>query len=162
MNLKLLFPLLLLVGLLSCGPQISDMEQKEMDQIEYRFSDSSTPPMYHRSYTITINAQQVECVVDVYGTELANETYPIDETRFRELVTKTSSLGRAVNKTTDGATGTKGYRISLSKKNTVFYWAYWDSLQEVNQGKLDFIEEVKAMVPNLSDLLARQINEDDN
>jgi hypothetical protein len=46
--------------------------------IEYRYGDSSVPPEYHRSYTVTVDREQIEFVVDSYGEVLheATETTP--------------------------------------------------------------------------------------
>jgi len=160
MNFRHLLFLISIISLFNCNPGISDMEKSEMDQIIYRFSDSSTPPRYHRSYTISITPKEVKCTVNSYGTELANETYPFDENRFKALVDQTSMLGGPINKVARGATGTKGYGFSLMKGGKEFYKTYWDSMQDVSKGKRAFIELVKAQIPNLSDLLARELKED--
>lgn len=133
------------------------MNRKDIEKIEYRFSDSSTPPQYHRSYRITVFPDKVHVTVDVYGTELANETYAINSSDFEKLVNLTKDLDSAGRKIAKGATGTKGYNISLYKSNEQFYNLYWDSLNKVGQGSTDFIAAVKALVPNLAELTGRSL-----
>lgn len=138
------------------------MDRTEISKIGYRFSDSSTPPRYHRSYRITVFPKEVKVTVDVYGTELANETYPIQSSDFEKLVGLTKSLDAPGTKTAKGATGTKGYSISLFKNDKEFYNLYWDSLSKVGQDSEDFITAVKALVPNLSELTGRSLPESQN
>lgn len=146
---------------ISCNNSISDMDRTEISKIEYDFSDSSTPPRYHRSYQITVLPKKVKVVVDSYGTKLANETYPIQSSDFEKLVALTKNLDGPGTKITKGATGTKGYNISLYKGDKEFYNQYWDSLSKVGQGSEDFIAAVKALVPNLSELTGRPLPEPD-
>ena len=56
-----------------------------LQRIEYRFEDSSVPPEYHRSYTITVTHQEATIVVDSYGDILAEERYAITEEQFLEI-----------------------------------------------------------------------------
>lgn len=45
--------------------------------ITYEYQDSSVPPEYHRSYSLTISHAEVEVVVDSYGDVIGETTAPI-------------------------------------------------------------------------------------
>lgn len=42
--------------------------------VTYAFHDSSVPPQYHRSETLTVTKDQAHLVIDSYGDVLADET----------------------------------------------------------------------------------------
>ena len=44
--------------------------------VEYHYQDSSVPPEYHRSYTLTVTQGEADLVVDSYGDVLHDETAP--------------------------------------------------------------------------------------
>lgn len=138
------------------------MDRENIDKIVYRFKDSSTPPRFHRSYKITVTENEARVRVDVYGTELANEIYPIDSDAFKDLIASTENLDAAGKYIAAGATGTKGNTISLYGKEGKFYELHWDSLNKVGQGSLDFIAKLKELVPQLSELKKREIPQSDD
>ncbi len=152
---KILLILILITNLFSCKNQ---MDMNEISTIEYRFSDSSTPPQYHRSFTITVDSNQAHLTVDVYGTILADSIYTINNEKFNELKLLALSLESAKTKTSDGATGTKHYRIELLNKNKEsIYLIYWDSLNKVQENTYQFIEQIKALIPDLREQLDKEI-----
>jgi hypothetical protein len=55
-------------------------------KITYRFEDSSVPPEYHRSYTITLTPERVNIVVDSYGDFIAQKEYKIRKKQFINIV----------------------------------------------------------------------------
>lgn len=55
-------------------------------QITYHFGDSSVPPEYHRSYTLTIDRTEVHTVIDSYGDVLGDVTTPLPEEVWDQLV----------------------------------------------------------------------------
>jgi hypothetical protein len=60
--------------------------------IEYRYGDSSVPPEYHRSYTLTVTRERVDAVVDSYGEVLHEISASLPREVWREL----SSAGEVV------------------------------------------------------------------
>ena len=145
----------------NCNNKISETDKKGIDKIEYEFSDSSVPPQYHRSYTIAVTSEQVHVTVNSYGTELANETYALDKGVFEQLVKNVNKLDPADKKITKGATGTSGKRINLLKGSEVIYDLYWDSLKKgkISDETNEYVEMIKATVPNLSELTGRSLPE---
>jgi hypothetical protein len=55
-------------------------------KIIYHFGDSSVPPEYHRSYTITITKSNAHLVVDSYGNIVNEATVDVDEKEFSQLL----------------------------------------------------------------------------
>ncbi|MGK0389979.1 MAG: hypothetical protein ACI94Y_002729 [Maribacter sp.] len=143
----------------NCNNKISEINKNDIDKIEYEFTDSSVPPRYHRSYIITVTPNQVHVTVNSYGTELANETYPIEKTVFEQLVKNVSMLDAADKKITRGATGTSGNSINLLIGSEVIYDLYWDSLmkRKISEETKKYVEMIKATVPNLSELTGRSL-----
>ncbi|MEM9485877.1 MAG: hypothetical protein AAGA83_19550 [Cyanobacteria bacterium P01_F01_bin.116] len=52
-------------------------------KIVYRFRDASIPPRYHRSYTISVTANEANVVVDSYGTQLNETTVQLLPSEFQ-------------------------------------------------------------------------------
>lgn len=63
-----------------------------LTEIDYQFTDSSLPPEYHRSYTLTANADGVSIVVESYGDVLHNETASVEDRTWQALVRAALSL----------------------------------------------------------------------
>jgi len=72
--------------------------QSGVQKFIYQFLDSSVPPQYHRSYSITVNSNNVQFVVDSYGEILLNETYTINQTQFNDFVKQISSCKLRIKK----------------------------------------------------------------
>ena len=53
-----------------------DFANSDLDQVTYRFTDSSVPPRYHRSYSIVVTAQAITVTVDSYGDIVAEKSLP--------------------------------------------------------------------------------------
>lgn len=76
------------------GGDLGDLDP-ETTAVEFRFRDSSVPPEYHRSYTLTVDADEVRMVVDVYGDELHDVTAPVDAATWDRVLDRLADLGRA-------------------------------------------------------------------
>lgn len=63
----------------------ADTARSEVSVVEFRYLDSSVPPQYHRSWTLTIEPDQVHVVVDSYGTVLADVHRPLPEGLWSKL-----------------------------------------------------------------------------
>lgn len=69
--------------------------------IEYHYGDSSVPPEYHRSFTLTIRRDEVHVVVDSYGDVLQDTTVPLPEPVWSEL-TGADSIGTIADLDVEG------------------------------------------------------------
>lgn len=68
--------------------EINQAEPALTPKLVYRFVDSSVPPQYHRSYTITVRQESIELTVDSYGEILAAYTLPLAEKGFQKFIAK--------------------------------------------------------------------------
>jgi hypothetical protein len=68
------------------GPTDSGATLSDDAVITYHYGDSSVPPEYHRSYTLTITKDEVHAVVDSYGDVLHDVTEPLPPKVWQQLV----------------------------------------------------------------------------
>jgi hypothetical protein len=92
-----------------CGDEAGSAPTVDADTavVEYRFTDSSVPPEYHRSYTLTVADGEARIVVDSYGDVLHDETEAVDDATWTELldnVQELDSLGDGADDQCDGGT----------------------------------------------------------
>ena len=81
--------------------------------VMYAFQDSSVPPPYHRSVTLTVTKEQAHIVIDSYGDVLADERVATPAAAWNELGATIDSLtGLTVANSAEGCTG--GTSISLT------------------------------------------------
>ena len=64
----------------------------DLTQIDYRFTDSSVPPEYHRSYELSARADGVTIVVDSYGDVLHEGTGSIDDATWQAVLRSVATL----------------------------------------------------------------------
>lgn len=55
-------------------------------RVVYHFGDSSIPPEWHRSYTITITRETAQLVIDSYGKVIDESRINIDNEKFESLI----------------------------------------------------------------------------
>lgn len=76
-------------GLLAAGcstAQEADVPALPDDAtVVYAFGDSSVPPQYHRSVTLTVTADESRIVVDSYGDVLADQSAPTPPQVWQQL-----------------------------------------------------------------------------
>ena len=98
-------------------------EANSFDRFQYQYGDSSVPPEYHRSYTITIESNQLLFVVDSYGDILLEQTLDISEDFQDEIVSLLRSYEiKSKEKTSsDGCAGGTTKHIRLFKKGKVVF-----------------------------------------
>ena len=86
------------------------------DTVIYHFGDSSVPPQYHRSYTITVTRNEAKLVVDSYGNVLSTATVALTGAQFRSILrTLTQARVRKTKKSrdNDGCTGGTSENIKV-------------------------------------------------
>lgn len=96
----------LLIFILSCSNS-KDMDYSKITKVVYHFEDSSTPPAYHRSYTITVTAENIHTEVDVYGDVIATNDTEFTAEKFKSLLDdiKEANIEKKAQKDDDGCTG---------------------------------------------------------
>jgi hypothetical protein len=84
------------------------LELSDEAQITYHYGDSSVPPEYHRSYTLTIGPTEVHAVVDSYGDVLQDVTADLPAEVWDNLVADAgtvAALGDEVDADDKGCAG---------------------------------------------------------
>ena len=80
----------------ACAGEADDVGASGLDPasatIDYRFGDSSVPPEYHRSYTITVQDGEARMVVDSYGDVLHDVTETVDDATWADLLDRVAAL----------------------------------------------------------------------
>jgi hypothetical protein len=82
--------------------------------VTYRFIDSSVPPDYHRSYTLTVADGEARMVVDSYGDELHDVTQPVDDATWSELLDRATPLDGVDEDGDDGCVGGTSHRLRVT------------------------------------------------
>ncbi len=80
----------------------------------YKFTDSSTPPDVHRSYTICACKDSITIDVYSYGDHLLHKFYPFSQEQFCEMKHKLAAQGITKGKAKDGILPTGGKTHALS------------------------------------------------
>jgi hypothetical protein len=93
---------------------------EEITEAGYAFRDSSVPPEYHRSWTLTVTAGQAYIVVDSYGDVVGEETAEIDASTWTEVQANVAGLNDDAAAAAEGCTGGTGAEVwALAGDETV-------------------------------------------
>lgn len=161
-KLSLLLPVLLIAA--GCGqatvaedipsgPALSDSSV-----IVYEFHDSSVPPEYHRSVTLTASKDETSIVIDSYGDVLAEESVatPVATwTLMSETLGQVSGL--EVTNSAEGCAGGTSVELSVSTGDTQIVDLDPEFCAGSNEGVDEAIEGWIAPIRNLfatTDVLA--------
>jgi len=129
-------------------------------EITYRFGDSSLPPQYHRSYTITVTEEKIGVVVDSYGDILAEESFDLAAGKMGELlklVTELQIENTIDTSTNQGCTGgtSRSIRVvekGIEKVNGQIYIC--DGIHGTLKGNVDaFGKALRYLIPNFHKLI---------
>lgn len=86
-------------------------------QVTLRYNDSSVPPEYHRSYTITATRTSIRMVVDSYGKVISDHQRPLDAARFDQILSAIQRHGIQRAKqpgSTAGCSGGTSHRLEVT------------------------------------------------
>jgi hypothetical protein len=82
--------------------------------VNYAFLDSSVPPQYHRSITLTVTRDDAHIVIDSYGDVLADEHAPTPAAVWQTLGSTLPSVqGLTVIDAGQGCTGGTGIDLTV-------------------------------------------------
>ena len=83
--------------------------------VVYAFGDSSVPPQYHRSVTLTVTADESRIVVDSYGDVLADESAPTPPQVWQQLGDTLPALeALEVDESQEGCVGGTTLQVMVS------------------------------------------------
>lgn len=99
--------MLLVLSFFACKEKKTEEPEKKETEItehsfSYKFTDSSMPPQYHRSYVITVKPGWVYLTVDSYGDILLNDTATLSETVYQNFAASIDKLNIKTRKDEPG------------------------------------------------------------
>lgn len=162
-RISYLFPVILTVLILftteSCS--VKKLSKNKITKIVFSYGDSSVPPKYHRSYTITATKDEIRIVVDSYGNILADTTYQMDKQKFDELtdnLCKNKLKNKKKTEDTEGCTGGTSRNIKVySGENLVLngyaYFCGGEIFGDLDGDINSFAAEIKSFIPDIDKLL---------
>ena len=161
MKTAFIFKLLIIFLLTSSGTLINQTKNDvEITKIIYHFGDASVPPMYHRSYTVEINKDSLNIVVNSYGDILAEKSYQLDSLQFDSIVANIDSckIENQKNKKNRGCTGGTSESISYFKGEDKMFSGYvyhcgGDDYGDMKGEIRGFGKDVRKLIPDLDSLL---------
>lgn len=164
--MKFLLNLLLLSLLWSCS-NTKKLDYSKVDKIVYHFEDSSTPPKYHRSYTITFTSEKILTEVDVYGEVIARKEVAYSQEKFDYLLQqiKANEIAEKPEKRGDGCDGGKGdsFRLIDSEGEPLLDVYRYRCGGEDNGNLSGDMDKLKAVItaqePELKKLLATEYDD---
>lgn len=153
---------LLLLALCACNNKSISKDKrkmKEINEITYRFGDSSVPPPYHRSYSIVLNAETATVTIDSYGDIIAKKEYKVEKhtlDKMLELFTK-CKIANCKEKKNDGCTGGTSESIwqNTGSEKTFYGSVYHCGGKKYGtlEGDINkFADAMKALIPDLKEL----------
>lgn len=99
----------------------SSKEYKEATRITFEFHDSSVPPEYHRSTTLTVTPTTLRYTVDSYGDIIKDTSITITEEKFKQCIDaiSTHKMRSCDMGKDDGCTGGTGHSLTVMKDSEV-------------------------------------------
>ena len=100
-----------------------NFSEKSIDQFQYSFHDSSVPPPFHRSYTITVKSDSAHIIVSSYGNTITDSSFASSPEKLKNIIRLLDS-GKVKNSklsSNGGCTGGTGESILCMSKTTVVF-----------------------------------------
>lgn len=161
MKTVFIFKVLIIYLLANFGTLINQTNNEmEITKIIYHFGAASVAPKYHRSYTVEIDKDSLNIVVDSYGNILAEKSYQLDSLQFDSIVANIDKyqIENQKNINNKDCTGGTSESIScFSDDEKIFYgYVYHCGGKDFGDMKGDvreFAREVKVLIPDLDSLV---------
>ncbi len=134
-----------------------------IDEIQYIYHDSSVPPPFHRSYTITVTSSSVAIIVNSYGDIISDKKFECSPEQFNQLIAALDA-GKVKNvkmKKEGGCTGGTGEEIICRKAGVTVFSGQASYCGGKTSGNLGgsvdaFREAVRALIPDWDKVMNRQ------
>ena len=94
--------------------RVSNEQWTATTRAVYNFTDSSTPPQHHRSYSIDIREDSIRVSVTCYGKELLRTAYPFSKEQFQQVKQQLAAQHISRGKPADEPLPTGGKTHALS------------------------------------------------
>lgn len=135
---------------------------KDLKQFTYKFTDSSVPPPFHRSYTIAVDKDSARLKVNSYGQTLAQKEYPMPENGLEmigDALLKHKITKRSKEQVSDGCVGGTTEAISYGMQaEPAFFSAFIYHCGSKDYGTLlgdvdSFLLEIRPLTPDLKEVI---------
>lgn len=142
----------------SCQPLPSidvDGELPQDAQVEFRFTDASIPPEYHRSYTLKVDRDETSISVDSYGDLLFEGTVPTTAEAWKNLTTTYSSIATLSSPPEGSCTGDTSSSIEITADGSALLEvsaSSCDDAARVAAALNDWIAPARALFPSMDEL----------
>ncbi len=137
----------------------ANMDYDDVTRVEYRYTDSSVPPRYHRSFVIEVTRDTARVVVDSYGDVLARDSRAIAPEEFRAVLETIEGAGltTVTEKENEGCTGgTTETVVMYGDEDELFRgWVYHCAGEDYGtlEGDVEAVaRDIRALIPDLSSL----------
>jgi hypothetical protein len=151
---------LILTWLQTASADSTPPDWSNTTRILYQYEGGTVAPQYHRSYEIDVTQSIVKVTVDSYHVILAQKSYDITQQKFEWLVASLSRNNiRNVSHQYQSLTiGGPRQKIEVYNQQGVFFYGTNNLSPQNDWGNLDgnvdaFVNDLKALVPDLSELL---------
>lgn len=127
-------------------------------KVRYQFNDSSVPPAYHRSFELTVTADQARLIVDSYGDILAEREVQAVDAAWATLVETYPQLQSVLAVDPEqGCVGGTSRSLTITQGDKILKDIFIDDCGGGNTDAAaamgDWIEPVKQLFPAI-DVLA--------
>lgn len=130
-GIKYLYGIFLLCFISSCKQRDANNAPANMNEkpaiFAYHFFDSSVPPQYHRSYSVTVfESGSIFYHVDVYGDTIGKAEHDLIEGQWEILIEQYGKLNAENGKFIGDVTGSSMSELLVYHQNgdTLFYILY--------------------------------------
>ncbi len=161
----LILGLIVLQGCNSILMKKQQTNRENMTGFQYKFTDSSVPPPYHRSYVIDIDSDTIHVVVNSYGDILADTTFeaPAEalDTINNLLIQHKIVIKKQSSKDNAGCTGGTTQSIAYTAQDSLLqtgsvYYCGGNAYGNVVGDFKKFGEDFRAtLVPQLGGIIAK-------
>lgn len=132
--------LLFAILLLGCkSPELtSSSDTTTIDQLIYKFHDSSVPPQYHRSYVITITSETIKKRVHSYGETISEDEHECTPEEFNAVLAafKKAKIKNCKLPEDRGCSGGTGVSVITSKAGEAVFQGYRSDCGGSNSGTM--------------------------
>ena len=138
---------------------VSEEDMANASCVRYSFSDSSTPPRHHRSYTISIEQDSIVVEVWSYGNQLLHTVYPFTERQFMKVKRHLYQQGisKDLTETNRRPSGGKNHTLSFYRDGKCFFSASrYSSSGVLHIKKGTAIEAFNAALPEPIETIVRR------
>jgi hypothetical protein len=139
----------------SAAKSKEDRLSQDVTRVVLRFLDRSVPPRYHRSYTVTVEPEQVRTSVDVYGEVIAQTSSPMSSSEWLALVQYATELGPGPAPPEEpGRVGGSLYFLTVWRgtDSDELSWAPEDTPSTPIPVRVALARKIEGLVPSLKDL----------